>query len=189
MLNKLIYMAATILGLTLFQSCAPANHTFEEAPKRNISPDTPISELSDLICGGGRSMGKHVSIGGNECSMPASTDQSCDRWGCAVVVNEQGDSDCPAGTVKRITDTTPVEYFICIQEVTPANKPYSVCGGTRMPGKYANPEECTDPVTNDNTCNRFGCAIQYNSQGDSTCPSGATMVRISDNLTSVLCLR
>lgn len=150
----------------------------------------PLSEIKDLICGGGRSDGKWHDIGGNSCTMPSSTDQTCDRWGCAIVKNGQGDLDCPAGTTKRITDTTPVEYFVCILPENSPIKSYRVCGGTRIVGKPTGlPEECVDPVTSDNSCNRFGCAVLNNpTSGESGCPGNTTVARVSDNPTSILCL-
>lgn len=180
-------LTVMFLGFALL-GCSPTDVKME---KRSLDPQTsPIYELKDLICGGGRSMGKHLAIGGNSCSMPSTSDETCDRWGCSIIKNSQGDLDCPAGTVKRITDTTPVEYFICILPEGSATRGFKVCGGTRLVGKgYGAAEECTSPATSDNSCNRFGCAeMQDSITGNSGCPSGKQAARISDDLTSFLCL-
>jgi hypothetical protein len=175
----------SLVSLAFVVACAPADIKFQ---KKDLQA-APLYEIKDLICGGGRTYGKHLVIGGNSCTMPSSSDETCDQWGCSIVKNSDGDLDCPAGTVRRVTDTTPVEYFICIIPEDSPTKAFKVAGGTRMVGKYESPEECTAPASSDQSCNRFGNAIVTNSStGDSGCPSGSTVARISDNWTSILCL-
>ncbi|MEQ1875461.1 MAG: hypothetical protein ABL958_02365 [Bdellovibrionia bacterium] len=183
--------------LLIFQNCSQPS--FSEKPATSTDTNTPGEPEPDvriiegpyektLICGGGRQLGKYTVIG-NGCTMPATTDESCDRWGCAVMVNSQGDSDCPSGTDKVITDRTPV-YFLCLRRVITDGPVAEVCGGTRIVGKYELAGECTDPVTSDQSCNRWGCAEMYDSStGDSRCPADSTRARISDDLTYIICIR
>ncbi len=151
--------------------------------------DDTVIYSKELMCGGARIQGKYLVAGGvDECTMPHTNDQSCDRWGCAVTVNAQGDADCPAGTIKRVMTQEPL-YILCYRKVITDGPVASVCGGTRVIGKTSSPDECSEYPTNDMSCNRWGCAqMKDPSSGESFCPLDTQTVRISDNWTTVLCL-
>ncbi len=156
----------------------------------DLPSNTPISAVKDNICGGGRTDGKWHDISADSkdaCTMPRTNDRTCDRWGCAVARNNDGDLHCPQGTRRLVTGTNPVEYFVCVKNVGTNVATPDVCGGTRKVGKYEDPQECTDFRTNDQSCNRWGCAVMVNSQGDSACRPGTFTARISDNWTNFLC--
>ncbi len=143
----------------------------------------------ELICGGARVQGKYHHVSPNECTIPETSDQSCDRWGCAIVVNDNGDSDCPSETDRVPINQGSTQYFLCLRKVITDGPVSSVCGGARSSGKLEkSPVECTNPHTTDNSCNRWGCAIRLNRAGTSSCPEGTQIVRISDAPTYILCL-
>ncbi|HEX4925933.1 MAG TPA: hypothetical protein VFV50_17705 [Bdellovibrionales bacterium] len=192
---KKLFIFMLVALSPVLQSCAKTDYEFAKASPRLAGDPilAPIRELKDDICGGGRSRGKYFDVGGsNECTMPATNDATCDRWGCAVQVSPFGDLDCPAGTVKRITSTEPAEYFVCVKRIDSNLPAPELCGGARLPGKsqddFSN-ESCTDPVTNDLACNRWGCAVMIDEHGTSGCPSGTQTARLSDNPTYFLCFR
>ncbi len=184
------------LGLAIYHNCSKVQ--FSEAPINSEAPvinDAGLTgELPDyvfakeLICGGARFQGKYLHVSPNECTMPHTNDQSCDRWGCALMVNGNGDADCPSNTEKHVMEQDN-RYFLCLRKVITDGPVASICGGTRMSGKGVNGEDCTNPPTNDNSCNRWGCAIRIDAEGTGACPSGTQTVRISDERTYMFCLQ
>ncbi len=167
-----------------------------ESHEPDLPDGTKIMDVKDMICGGARFHGKYLDVSPNQCTIPVSNDRTCDRWGCAIQINANGDTGCPEGTQKKITDTTPTEYFICVKKVGVNIPTPKLCGWTRTAGKWYDPSECNDPVTNDNTCNFFnirpGCVVQKENPdptrlGDADCAPGKLRRRISDSKTSLFC--
>ncbi|MEQ1875460.1 MAG: hypothetical protein ABL958_02360 [Bdellovibrionia bacterium] len=195
-MRKFAALVIAICAILIYQNCSETN--FALAPKNNSSggnPDDPVRVIQGpidytLVCGSSREQGKHLRFENNGCTMPATTDESCDRWGCTVMTNTQGDADCEPGTDKVYTDTEPV-YFLCLRRVRSETPVEEVCGGARIVGKLVDYgfADCTSPVTADNTCNLWGCAVKLNDAGDANCPANTRTVRTHDGPTSILCLQ
>lgn len=184
-------LVSVALVVISYQNCSGQKVHFSEAASEGYVDSNGTLYKKELICGGARALGKHFvpPATSDACTLPVTADNSCDRWGCAEIINASGDAGCPAGTETVYTGSPDLQYFLCVRKVPKVDDSVQVCGGTRRVGKWQTPETCTRPVTTDNSCNRWGCAIVVDpTTGNSFCPADKVVARISDAPTSVLCL-